>query len=50
MLNTNERETDLFHKPRYEFVTQTMLNFNEPEIHLSHKPCYKFVTQTMGKK
>ena len=47
MPNTNEPETHLSHKPRYEFVTQTMLSTNKPEIQSSHKPCYKFVTQTM---
>ena len=46
-LNTNEPETRLSHKPRYEFVTQTMLNTNGPETHLSHKPRCEFVTQTM---
>ena len=47
MLNTNEPETHLSHKPRCEFVTQTMLNTYEPKTHLSHKPRYEFVTQTM---
>ena len=37
MLNTNEPETYLSHKPRYEFATQTMLNTYEPETHLSHE-------------
>ena len=48
MLNTNEPETHLSHKP-HEFVTQTMLNILEPETHLFHKPHYKFVTQTTMK-
>ena len=47
MLNTNEPETYLSHKPRYKFVTQIILNKNESEPYLSHKPRYKFVTQTM---
>ena len=34
MPNTNEPETHLSHKPRYEFFTQTMLSTNEPETHL----------------
>ena len=33
MFNTNEPETHLFHKPRCEFVTQTMLHTNEQETH-----------------
>ena len=47
MLSTNEPETHLSHKLRYEFATQTMPNTYEPETHLFHKPRYKFVTQTM---
>ena len=48
MLNTNEPEAHLSHKPRYKFVTQTMMKNNETEtyichinhvINLSHKPC-----------
>ena len=49
MLNINEAETQLSHKPRSEFGTETMLNTNKPETHLTHKPRYKFVTQTMVK-
>ena len=49
MLNTNEPETHLSHKPLCESGTQIMLNTNEPEIHSSHKPFYKFVTETMLK-
>ena len=49
MLNTNEPETHLSHKPRCDFGTQTMVNTNEPGTHLSHKLRYKFVTQTMVK-
>ena len=37
MLNTNEPETYLSHKPRCEFGTETMLNTYEPETHLSHE-------------
>ena len=33
MLNTNEPETHLSHKPRYKSVTQTMMKNNEPETH-----------------
>ena len=44
MFNANEPETHLSHKPRCEFVTQTMLNTNEPETHLSHKSRCEFVT------
>ena len=44
MLNTNEPQTHLSHKPRFEFVTQTMVNTNEPETHLSHKPRTEFFT------
>ena len=47
MLNPNELEKYLSHKPRDRFVTQTMLNTEKPETHLSHKPRYKFATQTM---
>ena len=48
MLDTNEREADVYHKPRYNFVTQTMMNADDPEIYfclinrvtnLPHKPC-----------
>ena len=35
MLSSSELETNLSHKPRYEFGTQTMLNTNEPEARLS---------------
>ena len=47
MLGTNEREADVYHKPRYNFVTQTMMNADDPETFLSNKPRYKFATQTM---
>ena len=48
MLDTNEREADVYHKPRYNFVTQTMMNADDPEIYfclinrvanMPHKPC-----------
>ena len=48
MLDTNEREAGVYHKPRYNFVTQTMMNADDPEIYfflinrvtnLPHKPC-----------
>ena len=48
MLDTNEREIDVYHKPRYKFVTQIMMNADEPETYfhlinhvskLPHKPC-----------
>ena len=48
MLYTNEREADVYHKPRYNFVTQTMMNADDPEIYfclinrvanMPHKPC-----------
>ena len=35
MLSSSELETNLSHKPRYEFGTQTMLSTNEPETCLS---------------
>ena len=44
MLNSNEPETHLSHKSRFEFGTQTIVNIDEPETHLSHKPRCEFAT------
>ena len=33
MLDTNEREIDVYHKTRYKFVTQITMNADEPETY-----------------
>ena len=47
MLNTNEPETNLPHKPRHKFVTETMVQNNEPETCFCLINHVMNVTQTM---